>query len=71
MNTGTSAGGEWVKKSHFGQSSMIASFVGCVLFVVPGMLIMFNPIDERDVYILDGKAYTADGTCVGVVASEN
>lgn len=63
---GMADGGIWVKRKYAGETTNLFTAIGCAFFIVPGIYSLLNPVDVRDVYILDGKAYTADGECIGV-----
>lgn len=68
---GLTEGGTWVRRKYVGETTTLFTAIGCACFVVPGIYSLMNPVDERDVYIFDGKAYTADGECIGVATTEN
>jgi len=68
---GVSPGGIWVKRKYAGKDTMTFTALGCAMFLVPGAVALMNPVDVRDVYILDGTAYKADGKILGVATSDN
>eukprot|EP00797_Seminavis_robusta_P009903 Sro171_g075800.2 n/a (1950) ;mRNA; f:61061-66910 len=68
---GLQEGGVWVRRKYTGETTAVYTAIGCACLVLPGIYSMMNPVDVRDVYIYEGKAYTAGGECVGVATPES
>jgi C-terminal processing protease CtpA/Prc len=68
---GLQEGGVWVRRKYVGETTAIYTAVGCACFILPGIYSIMNPVDIRDVYIYQGKAYTAGGECIGVATVES
>lgn len=57
---GLPSGGYWIIKHYAGVTTMVAFFVGCFCFYGLGPIALCCPCDQREEYVLDGGAYSAE-----------
>jgi hypothetical protein len=50
-----SDGGTWGTSKYVGSTTKAAACVGCLCFCLPGLCILFCPMDEKDAYMVNGK----------------
>lgn len=62
---GLSDGGVWTRRKCVGDTTIKYCVLGCFCLIIPGFCALLNPMDERDVYVIDGKAYLDSGECIG------
>jgi hypothetical protein len=58
---GCKPGGVWGKVHYRGNKTGAATAVGCLLFFIPGLIILCFPLDKKYVYKVDGKYYNGEG----------
>ena len=66
---GVESGGQWGTNSYVGSITQAAACVGCLCCCLPGLCILFCPMDERDAYKHGNKIYDAGGTVIGPAGS--
>mmetsp|Transcript_18205 Transcript_18205/g.27773 ORF Transcript_18205/g.27773 Transcript_18205/m.27773 type:complete len:98 (+) Transcript_18205:44-337(+) len=64
---GVEEGGIWGVNSYVGSKTGAIACLGCLCFCIPGLLVLFCPMDERDAYKVKGKVYDAEGKLLGNV----
>lgn len=65
---GLPEGGVWTRKNYAGNQTTIACVVSCFLIGIFAPLVFLCPCDEREVYVVDGKMYAADGSFIGATS---
>jgi hypothetical protein len=61
---GVPCGGCWSTQTFIGRRTMVISLVGCCFLGFVGPMVLCCPLDERNVYIVDGKVYAECGKYV-------
>jgi hypothetical protein len=64
--SGVPCGGYWSTQKYIGRHTIVASLVGCFLLGFVGPMVLCCPLDERNVYIVNGKVYAACGKCIAL-----
>lgn len=64
----TPPGGRWGKQHFRGRLTAAATVGGVLVACIPGLLVLFFRLDERDAYLAkDGQLYNVEGKCLGDV----
>jgi len=58
-------GGTWGNIIFVGKATFVMCALGCVLFAIPGIFVLFCPQDKKEAYLVDNKVYDPDGKLLG------